>query len=63
METVRVCYTALIKIQIMEDRMIHCIAKSNVQAIVQEARKLKIDQTDIVSMFTLGGQVYLIYYR
>ena len=47
----------------MEDRMIHCIAESNVQAIIQKARKLKIDQTDIVSMFTLGGQVYLIYYR
>ena len=43
--------------------MIHCIAESNVQAIVQKARKLKIDQTDIVSMFTLGNQVYLVYYR
>ena len=47
----------------MEDRIIHCIAKPNVQAIVQEARKLKIEQTDIVSMFTLGNQVYLVYYR
>jgi hypothetical protein len=47
----------------MEDRMIHCIAESNVQTIVQKARKLKIEQSDIVSMFTLGGQVYLVYYR
>ena len=47
----------------MEDRVIHCIAKANVQEIVKEARKLKIEQTDIVSMFTLGGQVYLVYYR
>lgn len=47
----------------MEDRMIHCIAKANVQEIIKEARKLKIDQTDIVSMFTLGNQVYLVYYR
>ena len=47
----------------MEEKVIHCIAESNVQTIVQKARKLNIPKEDIVSMFTLGGQVYLVYYR
>lgn len=46
-----------------EEKVIHCIAESNVQNIVQKARKLAIAREDIVSMFTLGNQVYLIYYR
>ena len=47
----------------MEGKVIHCIAESNVQTIVQKARKLNLSKSDIVSMFTLGGQVYLVYYR
>lgn len=47
----------------MEEKVIHCIAENNVQAIIQKARKLAISREDIVSMFTLGNQVYLVYYR
>ena len=47
----------------MEEKIIHCIAENNVQTIVQKARKLNLSKEDIVSMFTLGGQVYLVYYR
>lgn len=46
-----------------ESKMIHCIAENNVQVIVQKARKLNLAKEDIISMFTLGGQVYLVYYR
>lgn len=47
----------------MEGKVIHCIAESNVQTIVQKARKLDLSKEDIIAMFTLGGQVYLVYYR
>lgn len=47
----------------MEGKVIHCIAKDSVSAIISEARKLAISREDIVTMFTLHNQVYLIYYR
>lgn len=47
----------------MEERIIHCIAESNVQKIVKKANELAIAREDIIAMFTLGGQVYLVYYR
>lgn len=40
-----------------------CITGDKVRDLVNQANELKIQREDIISMFVLGGQIYLVYYR
>lgn len=44
-------------------RLLQCIFGNTVRSVVSQANELKIKREDIVQMFVLGGQVYLVYYR
>lgn len=46
-----------------DNRTLHCIVGYNVRNIVSQANELEIKRKDIVQMFVLGGQVYLVYYK
>lgn len=45
------------------DRILHCIVGYNVRNIISQANELEIKREDIVQMFILGEQVYLVYYK
>lgn len=47
----------------MEDKVITCIIDETVSGIIKQARELNLSKSDIVTMLTKDGQVYLIYYR
>lgn len=51
----------------MEDtenkKLIQCIVGSSVRNIVKQANELNIQKEDIIQMFILGGQVYLVFYK
>ena len=40
-----------------------CITGRTIRSIVEQANELGIAREDIVSMFVLGEQIYLVYYR
>lgn len=46
-----------------DGKIMLCIVGSNIRNIVNQANELKIQREDIVGMFTLREQVYLIYYK
>ena len=43
--------------------LITCIIGSTVREVIKQAQELEIRREDIVSMFTLGGQIYLVFYE
>lgn len=43
--------------------LIQCIVGANVRNVVSQANELEIKREDIIQMFILGGQVYLVYYK
>ena len=43
--------------------MILCITGSNVREVVRQANELELSKEDIISLFPLGGVLYLIYYK
>jgi len=46
-----------------EKTSITCIIGSTVREVIKRAQELEIKKEDIVNVFPLGGQVYLIYYK
>lgn len=46
-----------------EKALITCIIGSTVREVIKQAQELEIKREDIVSMFPLGGQIYLVFYR
>lgn len=44
-------------------RLLHCIVGNTVRSIVSQANELEVQKEDIVQMFVLGTQVYLVYYK
>ena len=40
-----------------------CIVGQKIRSIISQANELGIPREDIVNMFTLGGQIYLVYYK
>lgn len=46
-----------------EKELITCIIGSTVREVIKQAQELEIKKEDIVNMFPLGGQIYLIFYK
>ena len=46
-----------------ERTLITCIIGSTVREVIKQAQELEIKREDIVNMFPLGGQIYLIFYK
>lgn len=46
-----------------EKTLITCIIGSTVREVIKQAQELEIERKDIVNMFSLGGQVYLVFYK
>lgn len=46
-----------------EKTSITCIIGSTVREVIKQAQELEIKREDIVNMFPLGGQVYLVFYK
>lgn len=43
--------------------LITCIIGSTVREVIKQAQELEIRRENIVSMFPLGGQIYLVFYE
>lgn len=48
---------------VKDGKIMTCIAGQTVRNIVAQANELEIPREDIVSMFALGGQIYLVFYK
>ena len=46
-----------------DNKVMTCITENTVRALIKDANELNIKKEDIVNMFPLGGQIYLIYYK
>lgn len=46
-----------------EKTLITCIIGSTVREIIKQAQELEIEREDIVNIFSLGGQIYLVFYK
>lgn len=46
-----------------EKTFITCIIGSTVREVIKQAQELEIKREDIVNMFSLGGQIYLVFYK
>ena len=46
-----------------QSTLVHCIVGPNVRDIVKQSNELKLKREDIISMFILKEQVYLVYYK
>lgn len=46
-----------------EKTLITCIMGSTVREVIKQAQELEIKREDIVNMFSLGEQVYLVFYK
>lgn len=46
-----------------DGKIMTCIVGQTVRNIVAQANELEIPREDIVSMFALGAQVYLVFYK
>lgn len=46
-----------------DGKIMTCIVGQTVRNIVAQVNELEIPREDIVSMFVLGGQVYLVFYK
>lgn len=46
-----------------EKALITCITGSTVREVIKQAQELEIKREDIVNMFPLGGQIYLVFYK
>lgn len=55
----------LIKLKTMtkDGKIMTCIVGQTVRNIVAQANELEIPREDIISMFALGGQIYLVFYK
>lgn len=48
---------------IKDGKIMTCIVGQTVRDIINQANELDISKEDIVNMFTLGGQIYLVYFK
>lgn len=55
--------TNYIKTMTKDGKIMTCIVGQTVRNIVAQVNELGISREDIVSMFVLGGQVYLVFYK
>jgi hypothetical protein len=46
-----------------EKTLITCIVAPTVREIIKQAIELEIKKEQIVNMFPLGGQIYLVFYK
>lgn len=46
-----------------DGKVMTCIVGQTVRNIVAQANELEIPREDIVGMFALGGQIYLVFYK
>lgn len=46
-----------------DGKIMTCIVGQTVRDIINQANELDISKEDIVNMFTLGGQIYLVYFK
>lgn len=46
-----------------EKKLMTCITGPTVRHIINQANELELSREDIVNMFTLGEQVYLVFYK
>ena len=46
-----------------ECKTIQCIAESTLRKVLSKANELEITKDDIIQIFTIGPQVYLVYYK
>lgn len=46
-----------------QTNLIHCIVGSNIRDIINQANKLELKREDVIKMFVLKEQVYLVYYK
>lgn len=46
-----------------EKKLITCIIGSTVRDVIKQAQELEIKREDIVNMFSLGEQIYLVFYK
>ena len=46
-----------------DGKVMTCIVGQTVRNIVAQANELEIPREDIISIFTLGGQIYLVFYK
>ena len=44
-------------------KIMTCIVGQTIRNIVSQVNELEIPKEDIVSMFALGGQIYLVFYK
>lgn len=47
----------------MNGKAITAVVGTTVRDVIKQAIELEIKKEDIVSMFPLGGQIYLVYYN
>lgn len=45
-----------------DGKILTCVVGDTIRNVVKQANELNIEKEDIVSMFTLNGQIYLVYY-
>ena len=46
-----------------EKKLMTCITGPTVRHIINQANELELSREDIVNMFALGGQIYLVFYK
>jgi hypothetical protein len=46
-----------------KNKVMTCIVGQTIRGIISQANELGIPREAIVNMFTLGGQIYLVYYK
>ena len=46
-----------------DGKVMTCIVGQTVRNIVAQANELEIPREDIINMFALGGQIYLVFYK
>lgn len=47
----------------MSGKVITAVVGATVREVIKQAIELDIKKEDIVNMFPLGGQIYLVYYN
>lgn len=47
----------------MENKILTCITGKTVRSVITQANDIGIAKEDIVNIFSLGEQVYLVYYK
>lgn len=48
---------------IKDGKVMTCITGPTVRKVIAQANGLEIPREDVVNMFVLGGQIYLVYYK